>query len=239
MVKEQILSIKETAELLNITERHVKRLIQNKKLQIKIELGKKMIFLKSINEYLILRSQKIPDGYTSSKEAAKEIDVDEEVIIGAIYRGELEGIEHRSGWIVENQSLVSWDKTLIDEDLVEMEKAPYTETCLKVKNIAGVHVRPSKDLAKLSRKYGAVKTSFYLFRDKQKAVAHPNNILETLSLEAHCGDYLGVHIEGPFQNKLLKELRKVFNSFSKYEKSEIKPCKIDRRAIKIDMKKSR
>ncbi len=82
-------SIEEARKLLGVKKRQIYRLLDKHKISRKKKEGKTRITGVSLLKYRLHRRQKIPEGYTSIKDAADELGVPEEVILSAIERGEL------------------------------------------------------------------------------------------------------------------------------------------------------
>lgn len=232
-------NIQESIVFLKIKEREIYWLFKKKKLVTKKTNGHILISGKSLIKFFIEKHQRIPEGYTSLKDAAYELEFPEDVLRIAIYRKELVAVEYRRGYIIENSSLMRWEKSLLEMDFIEAKEVPYIEIKIKVKNKKGLHLRPSKEIVKISRKYLRVGVSACIYKDVKNdkpLQADSNKLLQILGLRSVYGEYLRVRVSGPFSESFIKELKKKFRNFDKYKNTEIEGCKIDCQAIARDIR---
>ena len=230
------LSVQEAATFLKVKTKQVHRLAKGGKLSKKNIAGKTVFIEESVHKHFVNRNQRIPEGYLSITNAAKNTGLKEDIIRSAIDRKELKTTKHRSGLIIEWCSFSDWVRFLVEKNriLLPLEKKEILRGRIMVKNTHGLHTRPCCDLLKLSLKYQNVDTSLTLCSTGTKA--HGEKLLELLALRSAYGDWLKYRIEGCLCKNFLLEMRGLFMSFDKYQEKIAERRKYDLEAFDRDIK---
>ncbi len=228
-------SFEETMEILEVTEKHLQRLLREGSLSEIVEFGEQKILRESIYEHLVDRKQRIPKEYISMEQAIKNTGFKESVIRSAIDRKELDATNHRLGIIITLLSFAEWFSFLISKGRISpREQKKKINGNISIKNVLGLHQRPCCDLFNLSMRYRNVDTHLLLSKGDQEA--HGEELLELVGLNACYKDKLKYKISGSFCEMCSLEMKALFKSFDKYRGQPIIESRYDLKAIDEDIR---
>ena len=213
----------ETMSILNVTVIEIWRLIRKKTLIRKGVGSAALIGWLSIHQYICQRCRRAPKGYFTLKQIMKMFKIKRAIVEGALDRGELDAKKFNRGIIIEKHSALRWGKFLKECRLIEIcnRKSPKSQinTKLKVKNILGIHLRPSGDICEVALIY-LPSTTLKLTTGGSTVCG--DGLLGVAGLGAAYNDWLSIEISGPYAEHLLFDLKCAFSRFCEYEK-ERKP----------------
>lgn len=230
-------STEDTMQILDVEATQVKRLLKNGSLTETEEFGETKISGNSILECLIGKKQRTPKGYISMANVVKNTGFNENVVLGAILRGELDAIPYRQGNVIELNGFSLWFSFLLSHKRICLARQYSTLSGkITVKNIWGIHGRPSSDIFQLSSRYQAINTKLILKLGDKKA--HGEELLEIAALGARYKEALKYEIDGDFCEMFETELKDLFSGFDKYRKQTIIEMRYDLKALDEDIRLS-
>lgn len=224
-------TFKEAATTLNVTETEVRRVTREAKLERK--KGYNLVSLRSLRKYRVNRHQRVPSGYISIKDAALASGLSEYVIRAAIDRKELKTKKFRRSLIIELKSFWCWLKILVDNGVFPLKTTKFLEGPIKVKNHRGLHTRPCGLIYEICKKYFHEGTKLTMKIGRREACGE--SLTDLLKLKACYGEYIKYRVEGDLCEDLLREIKRLFDTFEEIDKEKIESCKCDLMAVAKDI----